>query len=212
MNASNEITKFVGQMAGCRTYDEAWMVGLEIQALGTPAVSAFHTVLEKGTSASRRAAAFWLSDEAEMVPADIFFAMAEDSDGEIRFHAAYCLGYVQDGRTVRTLRRMMHRDRSEEVRQTAAQSLFAAAKINDCITAILDDYAASLAADQSPKVREEVVTNLANFLRSPVIHRAISVLENALNDTHDAVREQAQISLSVLRNEVWNDITATHPL
>lgn len=205
MTQKDELTLLAEHMSSRRTYDEAWMTGLELQALGSQDVQAFCYVLENGTPEARRAAAFWLSDEVEIVPADVFFTMADDPDSEIRFHAAYCLSYVQDKRTVPTLQVMSHRDSSEEVRQTAAQSLYAAAKLNNCLSLILQDYEDLLLQEQSPNVREEVVTTLANFLKSPVIHRAISLLEQALKDTNQLVREQARISLSVLRDEVWDD-------
>lgn len=208
MSAPSELKKLAIQMANRSDYDEAWMFGLEIQSLGPKAIQAFRYVLKHGNSSSRRAAAFWLSDEAEIVPAEIFFKMADDADGEIRFHAAYSLCYIKDEKTVEKLRTMLHTDSSEEVRQTAAQSLYGAAKLNDSLPTILEDYSNSLSQESSAKVREEVVTNLANFLKSPFRHDAIKLLEKALDDSHETVREQAQISLSVLRNEIWDDVTA----
>ncbi len=205
MNEKDELTLLAEHMASRQTYDEAWMTGLELQALGSQDIQAFCYVLEHGTPEARRAAAFWLSDEVEIVPADVFFMMADDSDSEIRFHAAYCLSYVLDQRTVPTLQAMMHKDGCEEVRQTAAQSLYAAAKLNNRLATILTDYEDLLHQEQSPSVREEAVTCLANFLKSPVIHQAILLLEKALKDTNQLVREQARISLSVLRDEAWDD-------
>ncbi len=198
------------QMATLPTYDEAWMIGLEIQTMGPGSVHELRYVLEHGTTEARQAAAFWLSDEAEVVPAELLFKMANDDDSEVRFHAAYCLSYVCDKRTVTTLRQMMRQDVAEDVRQTAAQSLYAAAKINDSLGDILTDYETALGSDQSPLVREEVVTNLANFLKTPYMPRAIGLLENALKDTNNAVREQAKISLSVLKNESWNHEQKLH--
>jgi HEAT repeat protein len=212
MTAQNELKNLAKDMASRNDYDEAWMVGLEIQTLGPKAIQAFRYVLKHGTLPARRAAAFWLSDEAEIVPAEVFFLMAKDPDSEIRFHAAYSLCYVKDERTVATLRAMMREDGSEEVRQTAAQSLFGAAKINDCLPGILDDYSNSLSDEKSPKVREEVVTSLANFLKSPVKQQAIALLEKATHDSHETVRDQAHISLSVLRNEVWEGVIAVNTI
>lgn len=199
-----EASYLANHMATRSTYDEAWMAGLELQAFGADGYEAFRLVLEQGTSPARRAAAFWLSDEAEMVPADLFFLMATDEDSEVRFHAAYCLAYVQDARTLKTLRQLAHQDTCEEVRQCAIQSLYGAAKLNAHIEHVLADYDQSL-KDKSPMVREEAVTHLANFLKSPDIHQAILLLERALHDTHTTVREQAEISLSVLKNEIWHD-------
>lgn len=207
----NEIKALAIQMAARTEYDEAWMLGLEIQVMGTQAIQAFRQVLKSGTPPARRAAAFWLSDEAEIVPGDIFFTMADDNDSEIRFHAAYSLCYIKDAKTVEKLRDMLHHDASEEVRQTAAQSLYGAAKLNESLPAILDDYAIRLSQDPSPKVREEVVTNLANFLKSSLRATAITLLEQARTDAHQAVRDQAQISLSVLRDEQWQDTPIRNP-
>lgn len=200
----SEASYLANHMATRVNYDEAWMTGLELQAFGTEGYEAFRLVLEQGTQSARRAAAFWLSDEAEMVPADLFFLMALDEDSEVRFHAAYCLAYIKDDRTLKTLRQLAHVDNCEEVRQVAIQSLYGAAKLNARIESILGDYDQAL-HDKSAMVREEVVTHLANFLKSPDIHQAILLLEKALHDTHETVREQAQISLSVLKNEIWND-------
>lgn len=200
----SEASHLANHMATRANYDEAWMTGLELQAFGNEGYEAFRFVLEQGTSPARRAAAFWLSDEAEMVPSDLFFLMARDEDSEVRFHAAYCLAYVQDSRTLKTLRSLAHQDTCEEVRQTAIQSLYGAAKLNARIEMVLADFDQSL-NDKSAIVREEVVTHLANFLKSPDIHQAILLLEKALHDTHATVREQAQISLSVLKNEIWHD-------
>ncbi|NDJ85412.1 MAG: HEAT repeat domain-containing protein [Chloroflexi bacterium] len=207
MLIQSEVQELAERMAKLTSYDEAWMTGLEIQSYGPQGVHAFHEVLQNGTLIARRAAAFWLSDEAEIVPPHIFLEMAEDSDSEIRFHAAYCLGYIKDENTVPTLRKLMFQDASEEVRQTAAQSLYAAGKLNGRLDAVLEDYQKALAQDQSAMVREEAVTSLANFLKSPNVHRAIALLEKALHDSSQLVREQAKISLSVLRNESWNDET-----
>jgi HEAT repeat protein len=210
MNSDAEVMKLANKMASKTKYDEAWMLGLELQTFGADGIQAFCHVLEKGATLARRAAAFWLSDEAEMVPTDVFFKMATDEDSEIRFHAAYCLGYVKDSRTLKTLREMMHKDASEEVRQTATQSMYAAAKLNNILDGILDDFEKVLRLDQSSMVREEVVTSLANFLKSGDVKRAITLLEDALNDSSQAVCAQATISLSVLRNEVWDEAVVAH--
>lgn len=210
MNSNPEVMKLANKMAAKTKYDEAWMLGLELQTFGADGIQAFCHVLDKGATLARRAAAFWLSDEAEMVPTDVFFKMATDDDSEIRFHAAYCLGYVNDSRTLKTLREMMQKDLSEEVRQTATQSMYAAARLNNRLDGILDDFEKVLRLDQSSMVREEVVTSLANFLKSGDVKRAITLLEDALKDNSQAVRDQAAISLSVLRNEVWDDAVVAH--
>ncbi len=210
MTENPEVMKLANKMASKTKYDEAWMLGLELQTFGADGIQAFCHVLEQGATLARRAAAFWLSDEAEMVPTDIFFKMATDNDSEIRFHAAYCLGYVKDSRTLKTLREMMHKDPSEEVRQTATQSMYAAAKLNNSFDGILDDFGKILRQDQSSMVREEVVTSLANFLKSEHVKQAITMLEDALTDNNEDVRDQASISLSVLRNEVWDDAVVAH--
>lgn len=208
MDTKKEITRLARRMAKCKTYDEAWMLGLELEAFGQVSTVAFKYVLENGTQVARHAAAFWLSDEAEIVPAEIFLKMASDEDSEIRFHAAYGLGYVRHADGVKTLQRMLRHDPNPEVRQTAAQSLFAAAKLNTEVDSIIDDFAHVLVHDEASIVREEAATSLANFLKTPVLHKAIELLEKSLEDTDEAVRVQARISLSVLRNEIWEELRA----
>ena len=208
----SELNLLADEMAASTTYDDAWMCGLELQTFGVQAIKAFRQVLEMGNLAARQAAAFWLSDEAEMVPAEVFFSMANDDDGEIRFHAAYSLAYIKDERTLKTLREMVTSDISEEVRQTAVQSLYAAAKLNEVVENILDDYAAILASDLSPKVREEVVTHLAHYVKSSKIKQVVAIVEKSMTDNTEMVREQAKISLSVLRNEQWEDEKVSSPL
>lgn len=201
----SEVEILAKQMASQESYEEAWMVGLEIQAFGSNGISAFKHVLKTGTPASRRATAFWLSDEAEHVPAEIFLTICEDKDDEIRFYAAYGLGYVKHEAVVDKLRDIMRKDSSSEVRQTAAQSLYPAAQLNNAIKDIIDDFAFVLEHDTSPMVREEVVTSLSYFLGTMVIEKAVSLLESALHDASDVVVDQARISLSILKNEDWAD-------
>jgi HEAT repeat protein len=208
MRTKREKTALACQMAAQASYDDAWMTGLELQSFGRVGAAAFRYVLDHGTAAARRAAAFWLSDDAECAPPEVFLAMAADADSEIRFYAAYGLGYIQHPETVKALQKMMRHDHSPEVRQTAAQSLYPAARLNNCVETIIDDFAFALARDKSPIVREEAATSLANFLKTPVLHKAIELLEKTLKDEDESVRVQARISLSVLRNEVWDDIRA----
>jgi HEAT repeat protein len=208
MDTKKEITALARRMAKSKTYDEAWMLGLELQAFGRVSTAAFKYVLEHGTQMGRHAAAFWLSDEAEMVPADIFLKMASDTDSEIRFHAAYGLGYVRHADVINTLQKLLRQDASPEVRQTAAQSLFAAARLNNAVEVVIEDFAHSLKHDADPTVREEAATSLANFLKTPVLLKAVELLEKALEDKDETVRVQAKISLSVLRNEIWEELHA----
>jgi HEAT repeat protein len=208
MPTKKEVAALARRMASRTTYDDAWMIGLEIQSYGQASAIALKYVLEHGTQPARHAAAFWLSDEAEQVPPDVFLKMAADLDSEIRFYAAYGLGYVRHPESVKMLRHLMRHDASPEVRQTAAQSLYAAARLNNSVESIIEDFAHALAHDNSPGVREEVATSLANFLKTPVLHQAIDLLEKALRDKDESVSVQARISLSVLKNEVWEDIRA----
>jgi HEAT repeat protein len=212
MDNEHEVMAMSERMARQNTYDSAWMLGLEIQTFGKMGISSFTYVLEKGTIYARRAAAFWLSDEAEQVPSHIFLKMAKDEDGEIRFHAAYGLGYVKHEEAIPVLRDLMHNDPSAEVRQTATQSLFAAARLNGGVENIIDDFAGVLGKDESPTVREEVATSLANYLKSPVKHRAVTLLLKAMKDPDTLVRDQARISLSVLRDQVWDEEPASPAL
>lgn len=204
MDTKAEIMEMARRMASQKTYDGAWMIGLEIQTFGESGITGLHHVLKHGTLQARRAASFWLSDEAEGVPAEIFLEMAKDDDDEVRFHAAYGLGYVKHAQAVSILRDMMHQDTSIEVRQTAVQSLFPSARLNRCVETIVGDFSNVLMNDRSPIVREEVATSLSNFLKSSVKHKAIALLVKAMKDEDEMVRTQARISLSVLRNEVWN--------
>lgn len=183
-------------------------MGLEIQSLEAfpTTLSAFRQILTSGTPEARRAAAFWLSDEAEQVPLDLLLEMAADTDDEIRFHAAYCLSYVQHEHTLPMLVQLLLADTAEEVRQTAAQSLYPAAYLNNVDdSTVLQHLTTAFQTDQSAKVREEVVISLANFLKSPLLQQAIHLLERGLQDSHAIVREQAAISLSVLRDETWHN-------
>lgn len=203
----SEVSALVRQMRTRQNYDEAWLIGLEIQSLADhkTAISIFESAIREGTEPVRRAAAFWLTDDAEHVPAELLLEMANDADAEVRFHAAYCLGYADHMAAVSTLRRLLREDRSEDVRQTAAQSIYAASKLNQYPHApILDDFEIVLSTDSSKKVREEVVISLASFLKSPEMQRAQALLETAMQDVAAIVREQAAISLSVLRDEVWH--------
>jgi HEAT repeat protein len=208
MDTKKEITALARRMAKSKTYDEAWMLGLELQAFGRVSTAAFKYVLENGTQMGRHAAAFWLSDEAESVPADIFLKMASDTDSEIRFHAAYGLGYVRHADAVSTLQKLLRHDTNPEVRQTAAQSLFAAARLNNAVEVIIEDFAHCLKHDADSTVREEAATSLANFLKTSVLHKAVELLETALEDKDETVRVQAKISLAVLRNEIWEELHA----
>lgn len=205
LTLKTEVAEMAQRMAIQDSYDNAWMLGLEIQTYGESGISALHYVVREGTLVARRAASFWLSDDAENVPSEIFLEMATDKDHEVRFHAAYGLGYAKHPQAVPVLQYMMHKDDSAEVRQTAAQSLYPAARLNGSTDTIIHDFALALANDPEPTVREEIVTSLANFLKSPVKHKAITLLAKAIKDKDDMVRAQAKISLSVLRNEVWND-------
>jgi HEAT repeat protein len=211
----SEVSALVRQMRTRQTYDEAWLIGLEIQSLTDhkTAIAIFESAIRECTEHVRRAAAFWLTDDAEHVPPELLLEMANDADAEVRFHAAYCLGYAAHTAAVSTLRRLLREDRSEDVRQTAAQSIYAASQLNGYPHApILDDFASALRTDGSRKVREEVAISLANFLKSPEVQRAQVLLETALEDEADIVREQASISLSVLRDEVWHhDDPVLHP-
>lgn len=203
---SSDLSTLAQQMAAKKTYDEAWLVGLEIQSSEDHqfAVSVFRKVLEFGTAVARRAAAFWLTDEAEHVPAEVLLKMAADDDSEIRFHAAYGLSYARHPQTVDTLRRLLT-DPAEEVRQTAVQSIYGANRLNQGEDSqILSAFENMLRDEPSSKVREEIVISLANFLKSTELRRATSLLEYALDDVTSIVREQALISLSVLRDEVWH--------
>jgi HEAT repeat protein len=199
-----EVAEMARRMAIQENYDSAWMLGLEVQTFGEEGIAGLRYVVKEGTLLSRRAASFWLSDDAENVPSEIFLEMANDADPEVRFHAAYGLGYAKNPQAVPVLRRMMQYDDSPEVRQTATQSLYPAARLNGCADTIINDFAKALTHDPAPTVREEVATSLANFLKSPVKHKAIALLVKAIKDTDDMVRAQARISLSVLRNEVWD--------
>jgi HEAT repeat protein len=202
----SEITLLAQRMATQDVYEEAWMIGLEIQAYGEAAIKGFQHVLDHGTLAARRATAFWLSDEAENIPPDIFLKLSTDLDSDIRYYAAYGLGYVKNEQAVSRLRDMMLNDSSAEVRQTAAHSLYPAAHLNGAIKDIIADFGHALQNEQSVVVREEIVTSLSYFLGTEVINKAIKLLvETALQDKSPPVVEQARISLSVLRNEQWRD-------
>lgn len=205
---SIDISSLTQQMAAQAIYDEAWLIGLEIQSAEAFPITliAFRQVLAGGTPEARRAAAFWLSDEAEHVPADLLLEMAADADEEIRFHAAYCLSYARHERTLPMLRQLLLEDDAEDVRQTAAQSLYGAAHINDVFDDEVFGYLqTAFNQDTSAKVREEVVISLANFLKSSMLAEAITLLEAAQNDADALVRDQAVISLSVLRDETWHE-------
>jgi HEAT repeat protein len=196
-----EIDALAVQMARQNHYENAWTLGLEIQSFGEERISAFKSVLEKGTLAARRATAFWLSDEAEHIPAEMFLQISDDSDDDIRFYAAYGLGYAHHPQAVPKLRKMLLHDSSSEVRQTAAHSLYSAALINGKIEDIIGDFGIALEKETSPIVREEIVTSLSYFLGTTALDKAIGLLEKAARDGVPEVAEQAQISLSVLRNE-----------
>jgi HEAT repeat protein len=202
----SEITLLAQRMASQTVYEDAWMIGLEIQAFGEAAITAYQHVLKHGTVAARRATAFWLSDEAENIPPAIFLDLSTDPDNDIRYYAAYGLGYVQHEQAVHRLRELMLNDPSAEVRQTAAHSLYPAAHLNEAIHQIIADFANALHQEPADVVREEIVTSLSYFLGTDVIHKAIKLLvETALQDKSPSVVEQAQISLSILRNEQWRD-------
>jgi HEAT repeat protein len=201
----SEVLGIAQRMATQKNYEDAWTLGLELQAFGDEGVEGFLLVLREGTLAARRATAFWLSDEAEGIPDEIFLSIAQDPDDDIRFYAAYGLGYSKQGQTLPQLRYLLLNDSSVEVRQTAAYSLYSAAKLNHTIEDIIDDFAKALQKDPSHIVREEIVTTLSYFLGTPAIHKAIYLLELALRDPAPSVVYQAQISLHVLKNEQWRD-------
>ena len=206
---NTEVSTLVRQMATQSTYDEAWAMALEVHSLvdQSTATAVFEALFadDNHSQPVRRAAAFWLTDDAEHVSPTLLQKMAHDPDDEVRFHAAYCLSYAKHHHAVETLRELLCNDVAEDVRQTAAQSIYAAAKLNDVDdNVILDDFSQVLTEDSSAKVREEVVISLADFLKSPQLQRATTLLEKTLNDVSAKVREQATISLSVLRDEVWH--------
>lgn len=205
-DSETEIASLAKRMAEQASYEEAWVTGLEIQSFGNNSTSALQQVLQSDNTAARRAAAFWLSDEAEKIPAEIFLKMSTDDDDDIRYYAAYGLGYVHHAEVLPRLRDMMLRDPSAEVRQTAAHSLYPAAQQNASPEAIINDFAYALKHEKSPVVREEIVTSLSYFLGTPVVDKAVKLLvETALQDDSASVVEQARISLSVLLNEPWRD-------
>ncbi len=204
---NNDLLSLIKQMSVQTDYDEAWLMGLEIQSLeaSSDTIDAFRQVLIAGSMPARRAAAFWLADDAEHAPVDLLLQMATDADKEIRFHAAYCLSYSRHDRVVPTLVELALHDEDDEVRQTAVQSLYDAAYLNLVPDhEILKHLTAVYKQDVCAKVREEVVISLANFLKSSVLLEAIQLLEEALSDLDAAVRDQAAISLSVLRDEIWH--------
>ena len=204
---STKVSTLVQQMAAQKTYDTAWLFGLEIQSMEdtATAINVFSAILAKDVAVFvRRAAAFWLTDEAEHIPSDLLLKMAQDADAEIRFHAAYGLSYAEHPQAVATLRTLL-KDVSEDVRQTAVQSIYAAGRLNGFDDAVIvADFETMLAQESSAKVREEIVISLANFLRSKAVVKATALLESAKDDEVEIVREQAIISLSMLRDEVWH--------
>lgn len=201
LQMDTEISLLANLMAESTTYEDAWLTGLELQSFGTERIPAFQTVLQDGTPFARRAAAFWLSDEAETIPAELFLSIANDADNDIRYYAAYGLGYIKHPRAVPQLRAMMLDDKTIETRQTAAHSLYSAALLNNQIDSIISDYAKALTQEKSAVVREEIVTCLSYFLGTSAQTEAIQLLKDALEDPNLIVVEQARISLSVLRNE-----------
>jgi hypothetical protein len=133
----SEVMLLAKRMSEQERYEDAWTIGLEIQAFGKESIEAFEYVLRQGTLAARRATAFWLSDEAEAVPPQLFLSIAQDPDDDIRYYAAYGLGYMVHPAVVAQLQRLMLQDSSIEVRQTAVPSLFSAAKLNRSLEKIL---------------------------------------------------------------------------
>lgn len=201
LEMDTEIASLASMMAEATTYEDAWLTGLELQSFGANRISAFQTVLSNGTPVARRAIAFWLSDEAETIPPELFLTLTDDPDDDIRYYAAYGLGYVKHPRAVPQLRQMMLTDETAEVRQTAAHSLYPAAILNNQVEAIISDYTKALTQEKSAVVREEIVTSLSYFLGTAAQNKAILLLKDALEDPNLIVVEQARISLSVLRNE-----------
>ncbi len=201
LQMDTEISSLATLMAEATTYEDAWLTGLELQSFGVERIPALKAVLADGTLVARRASAFWLSDEAETIPPELFLSLSEDEDDDIRYYAAYGLGYMKHPRAVPQLRQMMLNDESVEVRQTAAHSLYPAAVLNNQVQSIIDDYTKALSAEKLAVVREEIVTSLSYFLGTPARNEAILLLKDALEDPNLTVVEQARISLSVLRNE-----------
>jgi HEAT repeat protein len=200
MDTKFDIIDLADLMAQQGTYEDAWTIGLEIQSFGNH--EAFHYVLQNGNQAARRAAAFWLADEAEKVPAEIFLSISDDEDDDIRFHAAYGLGYVEHPRAVPTLSEMLLSDKAVEVRQTAAHSIYPAAKLNNSIDHdIINNFEKVLEKETEHAVREEIVTSLSYFFGTPVQDEAAQLLEQMTKDANSNVAAQAQISLLVLKNE-----------
>jgi len=104
---------------------------------------------------------------------------------------------------------MIRHDHSPEVRQTAAQSLYPAARLNSCVEAL-----STISLSPWPRISRRLSVKKQppawRISETPVLHRAIELLEKTLKkDEDESVRVQARISLSVLRNEVWDDIRAT---
>lgn len=200
MDTKFDVIDLADLMAQQGTYEDAWTIGLEIQSFGNH--EAFHYVLQNGSPVARRAAAFWLADEAEKVPAEIFLSISDDKDDDIRFHAAYGLGYVEHPRAVPTLSEMLLSDQAAEVRQTAAHSIYPAAKLNNAIDHnIIQIFETVLAKEANYAVREEIVTSLSYFFGTAVQDEAAKLLEQMTRDADGNVAAQAQISLLVLKNE-----------
>ncbi|MCI0710002.1 MAG: HEAT repeat domain-containing protein [Chloroflexi bacterium] len=199
MNTKFDVIDLADLMAQQGTYEEAWTIGLEIQSFGNH--EAFHYVLQNGSQVARRAAAFWLADEAEKVPAEIFLSISDDEDDDIRFHAAYGLGYVEHPKAVPTLAEMLLSDKAAEVRQTAAHSIYPAARLNNSIdNIIIKNFEKVLQKETNDAVREEIVTSLSYFFGTPVQDEAAKLLEQMTKDADNNVAVQAQISLLVLKN------------
>ena len=199
METKFDVIDLADLMAQQGTYEDAWTIGLEIQSFGN--YEAFHYVLQNGNEVARRAAAFWLADEAEKVPAEIFLSISHDADEDLRFHAAYGLGYVEHPKAVSTLSEMLTSDNAAEVRQTAAHSIYPSARLNNAIDhSIIKNFKKVLSKESSNAVREEIATSLSYFFGTDVQDEAAKLLEEMTRDKDANVAAQAQISLLVLKN------------
>jgi len=80
-------------MAAQSNYDDAWMTGLELQSFGSNGPQCLST---SWITVCRRPprGSFLAIGRSRTCAARDFLAMAADPDSEIRFYAAYGLGYI----------------------------------------------------------------------------------------------------------------------